>query len=179
MVINLPISNPSFHVMFEVVEKKRCFFNTDEIEFGDQMTISPTHAYGVQSGNQFQVSVAETSHQMEDFSSMLTNGFAIADSCTAGLHGWGTTASLGPQGMTHTNSIPNFNENFQVDTPAWQGSSFLLSQTNQALGVVSSIRFPGTGKSKAGWCKIRAVIKWRMVKNICQKNAKSSSKYFF
>lgn len=141
------------------------------------MTISPTHAYGVQSGNQFQVSVAEkTPHQMEDFSSMLGNGFAIGDSCAAGINGWGTTVSLGPLGLT--DSLPNFNDNFQVDTPAWQGNSIFMSQRNQALGVVSSIRFPGTGKSKAGWCKIRAVIKWRIIKNSCQKNGKSS-KYSF
>lgn len=156
----------------------------DEIELptsGEQMTISPTHGYGVQSGNQFQISVAETSHQMEDFSPMLSNGFAIGDdSGAAGEHGWGSSVNLGPLGLT--NSLANFNENFQVDnTPAWQGNSFFVTQRNQALGVVSSnfgIRLSGTGKSKAGWCKIRAVIKWRMVKSSCQKNGKSS-KYSF
>ncbi|KAI5658610.1 hypothetical protein M9H77_27403 [Catharanthus roseus] len=144
----------------------------DEMEFhmnSEQITVSPTHGYGVQGGNQFQFSVAGTSHPMEDFSSMLCNGFATGDASA----GWDGSVSMAPLGMTDSLAL---NENFQVDTPAWQGNSFFVTPRNQAeLDLVSSnfgIRFSGIGKSKASWCKIRAVIKWRMVKSSCQKKAK-------
>ncbi|KAL3515979.1 hypothetical protein ACH5RR_022881 [Cinchona calisaya] len=145
----------------------------------DHVKIAPVHAYGGQDGNdQFQASHGETSHQMEAFNSISNNGFVITDPYDE-LHNdrysWVSPDSLVPLGSTDQLVV---NENFQVETSAWQGNGFSVTPRNQALGAVVSsdfgIRISTSGKPKARWCKIRAVIKWQMVKNSCRKNGKAS-----
>ncbi|XP_027107899.1 calmodulin-binding protein 60 B-like [Coffea arabica] len=141
------------------------------------MEIAPAHTCGVQDSNQFKVSGAGTSHQMDAINSVLNSGFGLTNSYdeihTGGGHSWDSPGSLGLFGLTDQLVL---NNNFPVDTSAWQENGFLMAPGNQAFGVVSSgfgIGIPSNGKPKACWCKIRAVIKWRMVKSSRQKSGKA------
>ncbi|KAL3538246.1 hypothetical protein ACH5RR_001612 [Cinchona calisaya] len=148
----------------------------------DPTKIAPMRTYELQEGNQFKISAGETSHHMEPFNSFLSNSFIIRDSydeLQASSFGWDTTGSFGTVGLT--DHQPFLNENFQVETSAWQGNGFFVTPRNQALGVLSSdfgIRISSNGKPKASWCKIRAVVKWRMIKSSCQKNGKAFKYHF-
>lgn len=141
------------------------------------MKISPVHTYGVQDINQFKVSGAGTSHQMDATNSFLNSGFGFTDSYgemhTGAGHSWDSPGSLGPFGLTDQLVL---NDNFPVEASAWQENGCSMAPGNQAFGVVSSdfgIRISSNGKPKACWCKIRAVIKWRMVKSSRQKSGKA------
>lgn len=147
----------------------------------DHIKIAPTRTYGVQDGNQFKVSAGGTSHPMEAFNSLLSNSFIIRDSFDefqTGAYSWDTAGCFCPVGSTDQLIS---NENFQAETSEWQGNNFFVTPKNQALGVHSSdfgICVSSNWKPKASWCKIRAVIKWRMVKSCCQKNGKAFKFHF-
>lgn len=146
------------------------------------MKIAPAHTNGVQDSNQFKVSGAGTSHQMDAINSVLNNGFGFTDSYsemhTGAGYSWDSPGSLGPLGLTDQLVL---NDNFLVETTAWQENGFPMAPRNQALGVVSSdfgFHISSNGKPKACWCKIRAVIKWRMLKSSCQKSGKASKRSY-
>ncbi|KAL6560573.1 hypothetical protein OROGR_004132 [Orobanche gracilis] len=73
-------------------------------------------------------------------------------------------------------------ETFQVVSPAWQGNGLLIDPGNHETGIISSnsgILIPRNGRPKARWCKVLAVVKWRILvrRNVAEKKWRRSFSY--
>ncbi|GFP79125.1 hypothetical protein PHJA_000056000, partial [Phtheirospermum japonicum] len=73
-------------------------------------------------------------------------------------------------------------DNFQVDSLGWLGSGFFVHPGDREIDVISSnsrILIPRNGRTKARWCKVLAVVKWRILvrRNVAERKWRSSYAY--
>lgn len=113
------------------------------------------------------VSFGERALQMQGFSSTLGNLSGISNYQTGFLDGGHTLASGVNYGVSHQlMDDPSTSNNFQVKSSTWQGNGLFLGPTNHDIGVISSnsgFHVLRNGKPRTSWCKVLAVVKWRIL----------------
>uniref|UniRef100_A0A5B7AMA6 Calmodulin-binding protein 60 D n=1 Tax=Davidia involucrata TaxID=16924 RepID=A0A5B7AMA6_DAVIN len=137
-------------------------------------TITPPYTFEVEDSSQLEVPVAQSCHPMQMFTPTVRNSIIVMNSCS-GPYGGGncqsTSGSLGP--IVQAGHLPA-DDTSHVVTSTWlpvtttwgQENGLFLAPSNEAeVGIVSSfpnfgIHLSRNGKPKAGWCKIRAAVKW-------------------
>ncbi|XWS57452.1 hypothetical protein CRYUN_Cryun09bG0175200 [Craigia yunnanensis] len=138
------------------------------MEFNESST---SYAYEMEDTNQLLVSLPQDGH---DFNPMLRNSFGMG-----GIFPYDGENSLSLFPDVHFATEDNSQAQMPIwtsATPAWgQGSEFILSpDCESSLGVLSPFtnfdvhsRSMGEARDvspKAGWLKLRAVIKWRSIR---------------
>ncbi|KAL3636957.1 hypothetical protein CASFOL_019256 [Castilleja foliolosa] len=103
--------------------------------------------------------LGESSHSSQGLDETFKNGFgpSIYSPCELYIGGHNPTWPI--------DDVP-VDDNFQVDSPAWQGSGLFVDPGDCEIGVVSSnsqILIPRNERTKARWCKVLAVVKWRIL----------------
>ncbi|KAK6143879.1 hypothetical protein DH2020_024227 [Rehmannia glutinosa] len=123
----------------------------------DHPTISPPYKTEIEQDN-CSFELGESSHSGQGFNPTLSNGFGTSDSpggfYIGGHPTWASTDDL------------LADDNFQVESPAWQGNGLFLDPSNHEVGIISSnsgIIIPRNGRPKARWCKVLAVVKWQIL----------------
>ncbi|CAK9139889.1 unnamed protein product [Ilex paraguariensis] len=134
-----------------------------EMQLGsNDMASSSPFAYKVEDANELEVSMAQSSHQMQMFTSTMRNSFTMRDFLCGpdgGGCSWGTSGSMGP--VVFTGHVAA-DDNIQDET-TWQGNGLFQAPYNKAADIVSTdfgIHIPRSGTPKARWCKLRAAITW-------------------
>ncbi|KAH0766726.1 hypothetical protein KY285_002597 [Solanum tuberosum] len=135
-----------------------------QVEFqsnSDHATISSPLAYTAQQDSPTAVSMPESFHGMQAFNPTLANSFLVGDPCSSiypGDYDWGSNGSFDSLGMT--DYLPP-NNNYQFETPVWQGNGLLASSSVQPVSPNIGIHITRRGNPRAIWCTIRAVLKWK------------------
>ncbi|KAJ8572818.1 hypothetical protein K7X08_009329 [Anisodus acutangulus] len=107
------------------------------------------------------VSMSERFHGLQAFNSTLASSFLVSDpfsSIYPGDYDWGSNDSIESLGMTN---YPPLNNNYQFETPVWQGSGLLASSSVQPVSPNFGFHVTRRGNPRAIWCTIRAVLKWK------------------
>ncbi|MCD7446481.1 hypothetical protein HAX54_007795 [Datura stramonium] len=127
----------------------------------DYTTISQPLAYTVQQDSPTAVSMPESFHGMQAFNSNLASSFLVSDPCSSiypGDYDWGSSGSL--ESLEMTDYLPP-NNNYQFETPVWQGNGLLASSSVQPVSPNIGFHITRHGNPRAIWCTIRAVLKWK------------------
>ncbi|KAI3448519.1 hypothetical protein Pfo_005184 [Paulownia fortunei] len=133
----------------------------------DHPTMSPPYKTEVEQDN-CSFELGESSHSVQGFNPTFRNGFGMSDS-PSGLYigGHDTWASGGNyMGSQLSTDDLLIDDNFQVESSAWQGNGLFLDPSNHGIGIFSSnseILIPRNGRPKTRWCKVLAVVKWRIL----------------
>ncbi|KAH6826477.1 hypothetical protein C2S53_014331 [Perilla frutescens var. hirtella] len=112
------------------------------------------------------------------FNPTFRNSFAISDPltgfCSGGHqhHIWGSESNY---------DLP-MDGTFQVESSPWQGNGLFLDPGNHGIGIISSdsgLLIPRTGSPKTKWCKVLAVVKWRILvrRNVAARKCKNFYSY--
>lgn len=129
--------------------------------------------------------LGESSHcAAQGFNPTFRNSFSISDPltgfCSGGHHIWGPESNyVGSQ--LSTDDLP-IDDTFQVESSPWQGNGLFLDPGNHGIGIISSdsgLLIPRTGSPKTKWCKVLAVVKWRILvrRNMAARKCKSFYSY--
>ncbi|KAL2231277.1 UNVERIFIED_CONTAM: Calmodulin-binding protein 60 C [Sesamum indicum] len=122
-------------------------------------TFSPPYKTEVEQQHNCSFELGESSYPMQGFNLTFRNSFGTSDS-PPGFHIGGNY--IGHQ--LSTDDLPI--DDFQVDPSALQGNGHFLEPNNPEIGVFSSdsgILIPRNPRPKARWCKVLAVVKWRIL----------------
>lgn len=130
--------------------------------------------------------LGESSHcpPQASFIPTFRNSFAISDPLTGysigALHSWELEGNyVGSQ--LSTDDLP-IDDPFQVESSAWQGNGLLFDPGNHGIGIISSdsgLLIPRIGSPKTKWCKVLAVVKWRILvrRNVAARKCKRFYSY--
>ncbi|XAR52676.1 hypothetical protein NMG60_11020862 [Bertholletia excelsa] len=176
VILPEPFSSPSSslqHVNFTVVQHGNTtsdvfqhhilFSDQEEMQLASSRMTSPPCTFDSQDRNGLEVSVSGHSYPMQVFAPTLYDSLIINDSCSGPS---GEDKSWAPSGSVRKllqNGCLAVYDNSQAGTSKWQGNGLFLSPSNDAGGLLSSnfgIHISRSGKPKARWCMIRAVVKW-------------------
>lgn len=127
----------------------------------DHATISSPLAYTAQQDSPTAVSMPESFHGTQAYNSTLASSFLVGDpysSIYPGDYDWDSSGSLDSLGMT--DYLPP-NNNYQIETPVWQGNGLLVSSSVQPVSPNIGFHITRRGNPRARWCTIRAVLKWK------------------
>ncbi|KAG6430396.1 hypothetical protein SASPL_108461 [Salvia splendens] len=128
----------------------------------------------------------ESSQCAQGFNATFRNSFAMSDPlthgfCIDGNERWGSEGEYVGMGLP-TDELPVF----QVESSQWQGNGQYFDPMNHAIGVISSdssLLIPrsgsGSGSPKTRWCKVLAVVKWRILvrRNVAARKCKMFYSY--
>lgn len=114
------------------------------------------------------------------------NSFAISDPlpgfCIGAHYGWGQEVNYEGSQLS-TDDLP-IDDTFQVESSsAWQGNHGLfLDPGNHGVNIASSdpsLLIPRIGNPRTKWCKILAVMKWRILarRNVAARKCKRFYSY--
>ncbi|CAA2990359.1 calmodulin-binding 60 C [Olea europaea subsp. europaea] len=113
------------------------------------------------------VPFGESSLQMQGFSSTWGDPFGMSNYQSGFFDGGHTWASGVNYGVSHQlMDDPSTSSNIQVKSSTWQGNGLSIGPANHDVGVISSnsgFHMPRNRKPKTSWCKILAVVKWRIL----------------
>lgn len=161
------------------VTEVNLFLQTDQLGIHTnthQPAISQSYTYDVEQDSGGSYEIGESSHRGQGFDPAYGNSYVMSDSPGGFFMGnfIGTNLS--------TDDLP-VDDNFQVGSlSTWQGNGLFLGSTNHEIGILSSntgILISRNGSPKTRWCKILAVVKWRILvrRNIATRKWKQSAYY--
>lgn len=116
--------------------------------------------------------LGESSHCVQGFNPTFRNSFAMSDPLTHGF-------CMGD--YISTDDLP-VDDGFRVELPPWQGNGLFLDPGNHGIGIISSdsgLLIPRSGSPKTRWCKVLAVVKWRILvrRNVAARKCKRFYSY--
>uniref|UniRef100_A0A5B7AKZ3 Calmodulin-binding protein 60 D n=1 Tax=Davidia involucrata TaxID=16924 RepID=A0A5B7AKZ3_DAVIN len=153
-----PLCNPSLglqYVNFPVAHE-----DEPEMQLNfNHMTTSPRCTFEVEDSSQLEVHLAQSFLPTHIFTPTLRNSFVLRNSFSGHYSAgncWTPSGSLGP--LVQAGHLAA-DDASQVETSSW------LPSNEAEFGIASSfpnfgIHLSKNGKPKAGWCKIRAALKW-------------------
>ncbi|KAK9292864.1 hypothetical protein L1049_020845 [Liquidambar formosana] len=141
-----------------------------QLDFNNTET-SLSYNYGVENNSQLEVSLSQP---MQVFTPTLRNSFVMRDISSlpySGGSGWAPGGSLGAMSIgplaADEISPVQMSSFYPVPTTLGQRNSLFFPSTNEPdIGIFSHLppnfafQLPRSGRPKAGWCKIRAAVKW-------------------
>lgn len=109
-------------------------------------------------------SLGGSSHTTQGFNPNFRNSFGMNSSpggfFVEGPHSWAHGGSyMGP--LLLTDDVP-IEDTFQVK-PLWQGNELFIDTCHHEIGAFSSNTGVLTPRTKMNWCKVLAVVKWRIL----------------
>ncbi|XP_057778793.1 calmodulin-binding protein 60 B-like [Salvia miltiorrhiza] len=144
-----------------------------EMSGGRSAQLPPSYHSEVEHGH-CSYELGESSHCAQVFNPMFRNSFAMSDPlthglCIAGHHSWGSEGDYMGMGSHHLST-----DDLVVDD-AWQGNGLFI---DPGIGIISSDS-ARSGSPKTRWCKVLAVVKWRILvrRNVAARKCKRFYSY--
>ncbi|KAF3454576.1 hypothetical protein FNV43_RR05024 [Rhamnella rubrinervis] len=169
-----PFNDPNLHHLQQHID----FAQQDQpmLQLFSQST-TPAYSCEAECSNQMVTSVAQNYHPMQVFNPTLRDSFSLADLVSTYTEGEPSWCSSGSQGAivtsghlspTSTDTFYHFHTSTFPPTPtAWGPSNGFLfasgtddAETGIFTPLHSFVHISSERKPKAGWCKIRAAVKW-------------------